>query len=186
MTATLELLTEDQATAAFTEGFTRRSERDKQVTPLKYLGADNALSLSNRLWSKVIKTEDCWEWTGAKSSKGYGSIYVRRYVTAATHIVAYELETGQGVPEGLTIDHLCFNTLCTRFAHFEVVTSAVNSQRRWERYRLEVKPFITHCPHGHELTEGNTYITPVKESKRCKTCIREAGRRHDAKRGWRR
>lgn len=31
MTTTLELLTEEQATAAYTEGFTRRSARDKQV-----------------------------------------------------------------------------------------------------------------------------------------------------------
>ena len=30
-TTALELLTEEQATAAFTEGFTRRSARDKQV-----------------------------------------------------------------------------------------------------------------------------------------------------------
>ena len=41
----------------------------------------------------------------------------------------------------------------------------------------------THCPHGHEYTEENTYIDP-KGSRRCRECakttIREWQREHRA------
>ena len=39
----------------------------------------------------------------------------------------------------------------------------------------------THCPRGHELTEGNTYVNLLKSgavSRQCKTCVK-----HRAKHG---
>lgn len=162
------------------------SKRDKQVKS-QYLTEDNRANVAKRYWKKVQISgpDECWEWTGAKVSAGYGNIAVDKRSVQA-HRVGYELSTGMAIPSDMTVDHLCYNKACQNPKHFEIVTRSENSRRRWVRYRTEVKPFITHCPHGHELTPENTYITPNRGSKRCKLCIRVAGRKHDAKRGWRR
>src|SRR5690606_13797613 len=78
--------------------------------------------LTDRFWKKVTKTEaDCWEWTGALNSRGYGCVGIdsKRYLT---HRVAYEALVGP-IPEGLTIDHLCRNKVCCNPAHLEPVTA---------------------------------------------------------------
>ena len=43
------------------------------------------------------------------------------------------------------------------------------------------RPFRTHCPRGHELSDGNTYVSLLKTgavSRQCKTCVK-----HRAKHG---
>lgn len=51
------------------------------------------------------------------------------------------------------------------------------------------KAIPTHCPQGHEFTSENTYrckpytLKVVKESLSCKTCRRNARKRHETKIG---
>lgn len=76
------------------------------------------------------------------------------------------------VPEGLEIDHLCFNKLCYEPTHLEAVTHQENLQRSGAR--------VTHCPQGHEYTEENTYRQGNMRS--CKICRREASKRQRQRR----
>lgn len=75
-------------------------------------------------------TDDCWIWRGALDQCGYGRFdsgkSAHRWVY--THFV-------EPIPEGLTLDHLCFGTACVNPDHLEPVTRTVNNLRSWERRR---------------------------------------------------
>lgn len=82
---------------------------------------------------------DCWVWQGTLSDKGYGRVRLGGRVRA-THRVIYEWLVGP-IPEGLSIDHLCFNKACCNPAHLEAVTIGENV-RRYHRARAT-------CSRGH-------------------------------------
>lgn len=90
----------------------------------------------------------------------------RRWTTQ--HRYAYEEAYGP-LPEGLHVDHLCRNKACMEPTHLEAVTPGENNAR--------AKAVITHCPHGHEYTEENTYRRPGSGHRDCKTCRRARNRR---------
>lgn len=72
------------------------------------------MTLEDRFWAKVDRTGDCWLWTGALSSKGYGRFRVSRSFVAWAHRFAYESALGEPVPEGMTLDHTCGTKSCVR------------------------------------------------------------------------
>jgi hypothetical protein len=85
-------------------------------------------SPEQRFWRRVEKQPSgCWEWQGALSEWGYGSlVIVGRKVPA--HRFSYEIHTGP-IPEGLVIDHLCRNPSCVNPEHLEAVTNEENIRR---------------------------------------------------------
>ena len=92
-------------------------------------GAFNERPVAERLESQrhIDETTGCWSWTGAGHGNGYAAITIlgrRAYV----HRVSHELYIGP-IPEGMDVDHLCFNRLCFNPAHLEAVTRAENLRR---------------------------------------------------------
>lgn len=83
--------------------------------------------LADRFWSKVEKTDGCWNWTGALNGDGYGSFRVGAG-TVKAHGFTWELANGP-VPAGLELDHVCRNRACVRPDHLEAVTHIVNVHR---------------------------------------------------------
>lgn len=110
---------------------------------------------------------ECWPWLGAINNNGYGIIWGGKDNPRKlrAHRVMYELHVGP-IPEGYDIDHLCRVRHCVNPAHMEPVT-------RWENlHRSPILDFDrTHCKHGHEFTEANTYIT-AKGWRNCRECHR--------------
>ncbi len=87
-------------------------------------------------WSRVDKqiASPCWIWQGA-TSQGYGRTRFEGKPWFA-HRLAYML-TWSGIPDGMTLDHLCCNPLCVYPWHLEPVSSVENSRRKDIRRRTE-------------------------------------------------
>jgi hypothetical protein len=135
-----------------------------------------------RFWAKVSKTENCWMWTGMKSTKGYG-LFMLNGKRKRAHRISYELSIGP-IPEGLQLDHLCRNPSCVNPSHLEPVTSRENTlrgiaanptRRNGPRHLKEF------CKHGHPYAGDNLLIGPDRDGKpgrrQCRACMKDAKNR---------
>jgi hypothetical protein len=82
-----------------------------------------------RFWDKVNKTDNCWLWTAGTDNKyKYGRFWLNERMMLA-HRVSYELTVGP-IPDGLVLDHRCFNPSCVNPKHLEPVSVKKNIERR--------------------------------------------------------
>jgi hypothetical protein len=80
-------------------------------------------------------------------------------------------------PEGMDTRHLDGNPANNRLTNLAYGTRAENMRDK-RRHGRNVNLNKTHCPQGHPYDETNTYVWPRDGSRHCRTCVREAGRRH--------
>lgn len=79
--------------------------------------------MEERFWTKVKKgrgKDACWEWTGGKNNKGYGTFMPVSPRNRLAHRVSWAMSQGitiDEIPEGTSILHHCDNPLCVRPAH---------------------------------------------------------------------
>jgi hypothetical protein len=83
------------------------------------------------------------------------------------HRVAYELLVGP-IPDGMHLDHLCRTPACVNPAHLEPVTPRVNSLRGVSFSAVNATKET--CPAGHPYSADNTYLSPTKRNRLCRTC----------------
>lgn len=105
--------------------------------------------------------DDCWNYLGPFHISRHGIPY-GRYGGTGAHRVSYETFKGP-IPKGLTIDHLCRNTVCINPNHLEAVTLKENILRGdspTARHRRS-----THCPKGHsyDRTGQGVQVRDVRE-----------------------
>lgn len=114
----------------------------------------------------------CISWTGGKFKGGYGKIKVmdaeegRRRQTG-THRAAWMVACGE-IPDGLEVDHLCFNTSCLNVDHMELVSPQENLDRRRRAGRLRIGPSTHECK-KHGQLEGS--INTDKRGYRYWRCL---------------
>ncbi len=102
--------------------------RNFSPMPVDEFSARAISILPKSMWSRIEFTTSCWNWHGAKTSSGYGSIGHDGRIWS-THRLAYELLISP-IPRGLQIDHLCRNRLCCDPRHLEPVTLQENRRRQ--------------------------------------------------------
>lgn len=88
-------------------------------------------------WRRVAMTgaDDCWEWQGALTRLGYGTIKFSGLSTMA-HRAAYQFHHGVVLPRMLmsrdmpVVMHTCDNRRCCNPAHLRLATQKENCQDR--------------------------------------------------------
>lgn len=142
-----------------------------------------AYTIGQDFWEKVIVNGECWEWIGAISDKGYGTVTICGK-TFLCHRIAFILQHGQLV-NGLLVLHQCDNRRCVRGKHLFPGTQSDNMKDASAKGRLfNPNTIKTHCPQGHAYDSENTRITIRKSGaayRSCKSChaakerVRRAG-----------
>lgn len=89
---------------------------------------------------------ECLEWTGATQREGYGVIWDGTK-TQRAHRWVYERERGPA-PEGMYIDHICFNRKCVNVDHLRLATSAENGSNLSYLTSKSKTRFRNVYPHG--------------------------------------
>lgn len=91
---------------------------------------------TRNFWKKVVKTDGCWEWTGAKSV-GYGRVRLDGR-TQWAHRISYVIAHGP-IPDGLILLHSCDNPSCVNPDHLRPGTNRDNSQDALQKGRWHSK-----------------------------------------------
>lgn len=116
----------------------------------------------------------CWEFRGSLTSDGYGRVNTgsRKDGTRtgkSTHRVSYEHFIGP-IPEGLSIDHLCRNTICVNPDHLEAVPIRVNILRGMSP--LVVLGRNNVCKRGHSLLDEENVAIRRDGARACRKCTK--------------
>lgn len=129
-------------------------------------------SVTKRFWSRVaVGTPDtCWEYQGSRRSDGYGNFFALNKHRAA-HRFSFYIANLYYPP---VVRHKCDNPRCVNPHHLEGGTQSDNMRDAIERGR-HYSAAKTHCAHGHEFSEANTYYRP-DNTRECRTCRKERGR----------
>jgi len=88
---------------------------------------------TERFWRNVDTAGDCWLWTGATLTNGYGVI-TRQGKRVYAHRFSYELHNGPAWP-GEVICHTCDVRNCVRPDHLFAGSIADNNRDMWSKGR---------------------------------------------------
>lgn len=123
-----------------------------------------------KILNTVLVTENgCWEWQGQKSREGYGRFRVRGQSLA--HRISYCLFKGPLLSSKMFVCHKCDNPPCINPSHLFLGSQKDNMKDCAQKKRTKNQMMnITHCKHGHEFNDENTYYS--KQGRACKPCRR--------------
>lgn len=99
--------------------------------PLLRRVQDLTPSVYVRFWSKVLKTDNCWNWTGCKT-RGYGKLQLWKNKTrqlSSAHRISWIIHFGD-IPDGLFVLHSCDNASCVNPDHLFLGTALDNARDR--------------------------------------------------------
>src|ERR1035438_7769338 len=81
---------------------------------------------SERFWSKVKKTDECWVWLSTKNKQSYGVFAIKRKSVKA-HRISWEIKNGK-IPDRIFVLHKCDNPQCVNPDHLFLGSAKDNTQ----------------------------------------------------------
>lgn len=126
-----------------------------------------------------IDANGCQVWRHGKSKDGYGKTKHYRHgksVAWRVHRLAYVALRGP-IPDGMTVDHLCFNRACCNPDHLRLLSNEENASR-------QIKSLMTTCSYGHKYDAANTVMrrNGAKWRRRCAKCLAASEQRRQRSR----
>lgn len=127
-----------------------------------------------KFWKKTTPGEDgCILWTGANDGRhGYGKFW-HKNTRLGAHRFIFICAYGP-IPPGLHVDHACRNPRCVNPDHLRLLTPKKNILLSDGPCAINARK--THCKHGHEFTQENTYVFTaflkgkVRTYRYCRMC----------------
>lgn len=92
-------------------------------------------TLKERLFEKIVKSDGCWEWIGAKHRFGYGMIRLGGTQPKITASRASWLVHNGEIPNGMHVCHKCDNPQCTNPDHLFLGTAGDNANDKEQKGR---------------------------------------------------
>lgn len=131
------------------------------------------LTLEERFFAKVEKTDSCWIWKGNARGNAkfmYGKFDYMGKVFSA-HRVSWEMHNGKipkgGDYRGICVCHSCDNPLCVNPEH--LFLGAHKNNMRDKVLKRRNNGFIKQCKRGHEFSVKNTWFSK-QGLRHCKEC----------------
>jgi len=85
-------------------------------------------------WTKVNKTDSCWNWTAAKCRDGYGLYSIKKLGQFKAHRFSL-MSIGIDIPQGYVVMHHCDNPSCVNPAHLKPATVQENNKDKQNKRR---------------------------------------------------
>ncbi len=122
-----------------------------------------------RFWHMVDRSDNCWLWTGATNSNGYGRFEIWRRGKRCRHL-AHRLAlalSGVELTPGILARHTCDNPRCVNPNHLLLGSQVDNMRDARERNRMDTT--------GLTLGQAATY--PPRPCRDCGITVTEGRRR---------
>lgn len=134
--------------------------------------------MSDKFWSKVSKTSNCWTWNGVILSCGYGQFSVltngHRF-RFRSHRASYILHHNQPIPNELCVCHKCDNRRCVNPDHLFLGTYADNVADMLSKNRLPKHYGEKHPRHKLTWSKVDEIREKIKEGLKDKDLSRQYG-----------
>lgn len=111
-----------------------------------------------RLLGRARPDGDCLVWTGCQDGQGYGMVQ-RRGRSHRTHRWMWEVVNGP-IPEGMLVDHICWNRACINIEHLRLAT------RQQNNYNLQSAKPGRALPRNIVFDKGK-YLVRVTKAGKC-------------------
>lgn len=133
----------------------------------KHTLAETIEKAADRFRAKVVALDNgCWQWTGSKNNRGYGSTALGNK-TMLAHRFSYIYHVGF-IAEGMTIDHLCNKRDCVNPEHLKQATQYDNNMRGSGVTAANKRK--THCLNGHDLADAQIIKRADGVRRNCTKC----------------